>query len=398
MARQPARIDGDYVMVGESQGEDGIVIDDRLSSEIARDKDRDDYDDWDKPEGERGNKEPKDRSGSLLGGRDADEDKSKGNDEIEEEDEEDVRLAYEDPDDEAPRERVGRRMRRNRSRRTAITARDIELETLRERLARTEKLISGTVGSQFMSAAREVEQRIAGARSALAMADTELARAFKEADGDAFTALTKAQREAQQELWALQQHKDRLEQQAKGTFDEQGNLRVPEGERGGAVDPRLKAMAERYSSVFQDRFKWFKPDGNSRDDRIVREIDRELAAENRFGIHDQAYWLEFEDRMKEAGYRPGADRADARLRDDDETYEHDRTERRPNRPPTGGVRPSRPGNDRGGKRLTETENNALRQLGLLEEPGEAPIKLDKAETEKRDRIVGSWLAAKKQQR
>lgn len=406
MARQPVTAGGDYVMVGDSSGEDGgITIDTRTEADI---KDAGDDDNWDNPEGGKKSTERERPSGSILGGRDADDTHEESREGGGEDGEEDARLAYEDPDDDVPRERRGRRSRRNRSKRMAIDSRDAVIETLTERLARAEQITSGIAGGQFMSAAREIDQRIHGAQSALSMANEEMARAIKDGDGDAWAKIDKARMEAQQELWALQQHKQQIEARARSTFDEQGNLRATQPQPGAGTDPKLKRQADHLSAIFQDRFPWFDPEGRTRHDRLVKEIDREIFLEGEFKPHDRDYWQEFEARMREAGYRPWQERPDSRRReDDDETYyEEERPARRgaadrrePNRPPTAAVRPSRPGNERGVvTRLDATQNDALRQLGLLEEPGEAPIKLSEDDAARRDRIVGKWVAAKKQRR
>lgn len=399
MARQPLEAGGDYAMVGDSSEDGaGITIDDRSDADIVRGGDEwDDLGDKDKkpPVREKTN-------GSIFGGRDVEEqdgDRSRTEEGNEDDAEEDARLAYSDPDDDVPQERASRRRRRNRGRRTAITSRELEIEDLRAKVAKSEQIISGIAGGQFMSAAREIEQRIASANSALELAGAELARAIKDGDGDAWEKIDKARSAAQQELWNLQQQKAQVEARVRDVFDEKGNLKTAEPQQQG-IDPRLKRQADFYSEKFQERFPWFDPNGRTAHDRAVREIDREIFMEGETKPHDADYWREMEARMREAGYRPGSDRPSTGNRD--ETYEEERPgrreardERSPNRPPTAAARPSRPGNDRQGARLSATESDALRQLGLLEEPGEAPIRLSKEETQKRDNIVEKWMAAKK---
>jgi hypothetical protein len=98
-----------------------------------------------------------------------------------EDEDEDIRLAYDEGEGE---ERGGRRSRRNRSRRQAIDTRDQTIVSLTERIARQEQMLSGLVGGQLNLSARDIDQRIQYHQNAIDRADVEIAKAIKEADGD----------------------------------------------------------------------------------------------------------------------------------------------------------------------------------------------------------------------
>ncbi|MFA5898611.1 MAG: hypothetical protein WC829_05805 [Hyphomicrobium sp.] len=403
MARQPATVGGDFVMVGSVGDDNGaIIVDDSRDDDVKSKTTGGEWDDGDGAgDDDVKGKPPREKPRKSLLGGDVEENVNGGDDdhreENDDEDEEDTRLAYEETDA-GVQERGGRRSRRNRSRKAAISARDEELAELRERVARAERLQSGAVGNQVVGEIRAIEQRIVSAKAALKMGREEKARAIDEGKGADFAAIDEAAENAQRELFALEQRHAALTTQAREAFDEQGNLKALKPDVRQQQD-RLKKQADRFSSIFQERYSWFDPAGASKDDRLVKRIDRELAEEGRYSPHQSEYWQEFEARMREEGFKPGDDRGD-----DDEREEP--AERRgyrgggarANRPPTAAARPARPGGGGGGARLTANQSDALRQLGYLENPGEPAVELSDEDKGRRDRIVAKYIAANKANR
>jgi len=389
-------IGGDQAIVGGVDGEDsGLNVDgdgDELSQQIARE----DKNDWDLPPEDRGKDAPEPRRERRA--RDREETPT----EELSEDEEEVRLAY-DESERGYEERRGRRSRRNRSRREALTGRDQEIEQLKHALTQQSQYLQRLTGGQMGLAARDLEARITYARNAIDMADAELGRAIKESDGDAYTKISRARDEAQKELWQLETQQRNLEETARRTFAEGG--RTDQNNGADREQPQLspdqqrelarrEADAARFAEVFQDRYSWFDPQQRGGDNDVVHEIDQELIAEG-YLPHTKAFWHQMEDRMREEGFRPNEDDDEderpARRRP--EGAARSRASANGGRPPTsgrGGTR--RDGRGGGGFQLTEVETNMLRDEGLLES------NLAESDLARRDRIIGKWRVGRERLR
>lgn len=309
--------------------------------------------------------------------------------------EEDVRLAY-DEDEEEENIRGGRRARRNRSRRGAIDQRDQIIQQLAGELQQQRQLLQGLYGGQVTLSTRDVDQRIQFHQAALERADIELARAVKEADGDAFAIITKERDKVYRDLFGLQQMRTQLDERAR----EMEQQAPPPGQRqqGQQPPPEVQqAMAEQNSEfermrdIFLDRYTWFDPDkGDDADHRMVKRIDAEVTNDG-YQRHTKAFWHEMERRMQQEGFRPEGRRG--RDEQDDDPLPAPRRVNghtngggtRRSMPPTGSGRSlRRPGNGAGGYPLSDIQQDMLRDEGLLES------NLSEADIAKRDRIIDKW--------
>src|SRR5262252_852868 len=112
--------------------------------------------------------------------------------------EEDLRLAYDEPEEE---QRSGRRSRRNRSRRHAIDSRDQHIAFLTDRIQKQDEILANLYGGQFDLSARDIESRIANHEAAIQRADAEIARAIKDSDGDTAVAIQRERDRINYQLW-----------------------------------------------------------------------------------------------------------------------------------------------------------------------------------------------------
>lgn len=313
-------------------------------------------------------------------------------------DEDDVRLAY-DESEEEQNIRSGRRSRRNRSRRGAIDQRDQTIQMLSQELQRQGNLLQNLYGGQFNLSARDIDQRIQFNSSALERADIELARAVKDSDGEAFAAINKERDKIYRELFQLQGMRENLESRARETFTPQ----QPQGQAQGG-QPQLtpeqqqylqdqESEFERMRDIFLDRYQWFDPDqGNDADHRLVKRIDAEVTQDG-YQRHTKAFWHEMERRMRDEGFAPESRESEMEqpTRRQVNGNGHARGggfESRRSTPPTGAVRGTRRPGTNGGYALSEVEQDILEGEGLLES------NLSKEDAAKRDRIIGKWQRGK----
>jgi len=310
--------------------------------------------------------------------------------------EEDLRLAYDEPEEE---QRTSRRSRRNRSRRQAIDQRDQHIAFLTNEIQQLREAQANLHGGQFDLSARDVESRIQNHQAAIERADVEIARAIKDSDGDTAVALQRERDRLNYQLWQLQNTRQNMVEYAERM------------QRGGQpdgrpqLDPRQVAQLQaqdgefqRMKDVFLDRYSWFDEANDDPDHQFVKQLDRKLYEEG-FQRHQKAFWHEMERRMMSAGFRPDNG---AEFNDDEEPGFQSRRQfqsrrvngnghynggqpRRANLPPTGMVRStSRPGRGDGGFALSDEQVDLLRQEGLLDN------NLSEADQAKKDRIVGKW--------
>src|SRR5215468_7024858 len=313
-------------------------------------------------------------------------------------DEEDLRLVYDEPDEE---QRGGRRSRRNAARRRAIDQRDQHIAYLTDRLQKVEEAQAGLQGGQFDLSARDVEQRITYHQNAIDRADQEIARAIKDSDGDTVVAIQRERDRISQQLWQLQGYRQNMEDHARRMA------------QGGSVEQQLTpqqvaalqaqdADFGRMKDVFMDRYPWYDESGNDPDHDFVRNLGARL---HRDGLqrHMKVFWHEMERGMKQAGFRPerGDDWDDeqdnrgfqsrrefqSRRVSNGNGYSGGGETRRANIPPTGIVRSTlRSGRGNGSFALSEDQVDLLRQEGLMEK------NLTEAEQAKKTRIMDAWRA------
>ena len=169
-----------------------------------------DDENWDLPEDKRGH-----QTGGDDKGGDAPRQTREAEQRHEQDDgEEDLRLVYDEPEED---QRRGRRSRRNVSRRRAIDQRDQHIAYLTSELQSLKEAQAGLYGGQFDLSARDIEQRIGFHQNAIERADAEIAKAIKESDGDTVVALQRERDRINYQLWQLQnaregmiQHADRM--------------------------------------------------------------------------------------------------------------------------------------------------------------------------------------------
>lgn len=308
----------------------------------------------------------------------------------EEDEEDDLRTAYDEEEDGSGTDRrPSRRSRRNRAKRDAISARDAEIQQLRGAVSTLMERFQQLQGGHLSMAASTIETQLASASQALSLADDALADAVKEGDGAKFREVQALRDEAAQRVMALRgaQARIRAMPPPNERLNGQGNGQDRQQQQPTPQQQEAAQNAERMANIFLDRNPWFDPEGKDRESRLARQIDEELAAEG-YQTHTKAFWQEFERRCKEAEL--GADYEDE---EDERPIRRAPAQRRNGGglPPTGAVRSSsRPG--RGGFTLSTTQVDLLREEGL---DGD---KLSDADRAKKDRIIARWKQGAAQQR
>lgn len=364
-------------------GEDQVLVGDADESHAIPADDEPDEDDWDDTGGKDKNAGKRAKSDKTV---DVEIDDEEGDDG----EEEDARLAYDlDAEGrESEREGPSRRQRRNRSRRTMQDRSQQEIAELRLQLEQMSGLVRQVTGGQAQLAASTIDGRIQSARAAVEEADRLMAQAIENNDGKAFAAIQKQRDEAVTALYGLNSARQRLEASIRQQGAPPQPRQVPAQQQG---NPDLADRAEQLGNRFLDRNQWFDPQGTDRDSRMARAIDEEVATDG-YQPHTAAYWIEFEKRCKEAGL--GAQKAPARRQqadNDDDGEEEERparqerapARREPNLPPTGAVRTARgPGKP--------VFSLSRAQVALLEDEGLMEPNLSASDMARKGRIITAW--------
>lgn len=357
------RAGGDTVMVG---GMEGLVEDREVE---------DDDEGLDNKEAQREQRNRQREEDDGRRGRNQDDDDEEAR---EREAEEDARLAYSDTDEGVQEDRgMSRRARRNRARRQAAESSSAEIMSLRDELAKMQKMVGSITNGHMGLAVQNIDNQINALKNALSMADAEIAKAVAEGNGVVMAQAMRVRDEANARLWRAESQREAIVREAQRRPDPA----QPQGQRQPRqqqeADPRTVEFGER----FMERHPWFDAQGRDERSAAVLGIDRQVAMDG-YPSNTKAYWTELERRMRRVGLDQDDDddgRTDGRDDDGD-----DNRRRRPAR--RLGMPPRRGGH--GGNRGNGTNWKVPPALmEYFESEGLDGPNLSKEDQAKRDRII-----------
>jgi len=318
---------------------------------------------------------------------------------------EDARLAYDEGSSGESEERGGRRARRNRARRDAVSTRDHEIATLNGRIEYLGRVIEHVAQGQVGVTLNTIDTQLNAAQQALSLADSELRKAVSASDGERFGEVQRLRDEAAARVFQLSGTKNQLQREAQ-----QGGARVqqrPQGQPQGAQqgpDPKAQSFTE----TFMSRFGYFDPKGTDEDSMIIKAIDDSVAAEG-YMPNTPLYWRELEKKLAARGFFPdGEEDADGggggageerggRTGSNDSSSRRAPVERGSGGRVAGGRPPSSSGRGSGGRagggdtfRLHPIMRQHLETEGILHADG-----LSADDLGRRNRLIRAWADGQK---
>lgn len=252
---------------------------------------------------------------------------------------EDARLADQDEDPEENAERK-KRLNRRAKQKAAKARTESELVALRAEVARLSQGQQRLEGANLATGEAQVEFRLVEVRKDIATAETLLADAVKNSDGDTYAAALRLRDEAKAQETDLAR--------AQETFKQ--------AKERPQAQTAVADLANRWSSANP----WYKRDGSDNPSAIVNAIDAGMISEG----HDPAtpgYWSELTRRVQ------------ARLVTTEprrETTPNGEQPARRKAPPLGNGREQTPPGQRREVYVTPARKAAMQQAGVWDDPKE----------------------------